>query len=65
MNRRAQQRIYRINLTALSEFEAWVHQLKQQWEERFEALDALLQAEQAKLQRDDQHERTGTNDENT
>ena len=65
MDKRAQQRIYRINPTALSEFETWVHQLKQQWEERFTALDAILQAEQAKLERNDQHERTGTNDENT
>ncbi len=65
MDKRAQQRIYRINPTALTEFETWVHQLKQQWEERFEALDALLQAEQAKLEHNDQHERTETSDDNT
>lgn len=56
MEKRAQQRIYRLNPTAMVELETWVHNLRHRWEERFEALDAVLQAEQAKMERDDQSE---------
>jgi DNA-binding transcriptional ArsR family regulator len=48
MEKRAQQRLYRINPQAVDELEQWVKQLTQRWEERFEALDQLLEAEKKK-----------------
>lgn len=48
MEKRAQQRIYQINPRAVTELETWVHRLREQWEERFEALDALLELEKQK-----------------
>jgi DNA-binding transcriptional ArsR family regulator len=48
MEKRAQQRLYRLNLQKLSEFEVWVQQLQQRWEERFAALDTVLENEKKK-----------------
>lgn len=48
VEKRAQQRIYRINPEAMAEFERWVQNLKTRWEERFNALDAVLEAEKKK-----------------
>lgn len=45
MEKRAQKRVYRLNLQTLSQFEIWVQQMQQRWGERFEALDAVLEAE--------------------
>ena len=45
MEKRAQKHVYRLNPETLSQFEAWVKQTKQRWEERFEALDAVLERE--------------------
>jgi DNA-binding transcriptional ArsR family regulator len=45
MEKRAQKHLYRLNPETLSQFEAWVTQTKQRWEERFEALDAVLERE--------------------
>jgi DNA-binding transcriptional ArsR family regulator len=45
MEKRAQQHIYRLNLQTLSEFEAWVQQVQESWEERFAALDIVLERE--------------------
>ena len=48
MEKRAQQRIYQINPQAVSELEMWVQRLREQWEERFQALDALLEQQKIK-----------------
>lgn len=48
MEKRAQQRIYQINRETMVELEAWAKQLAQQWDERFEALDEVLEAEKKK-----------------
>src|SRR5437660_9962132 len=48
MEKRAQKRLYRLNPQTLSQFEAWVQQTKQNWSERFAALDAVLEREQKK-----------------
>ena len=48
MEKRAQQRVYRLNIQTLSEFETWVQQTKQRWEERFTALDTVLESEKKK-----------------
>ncbi len=49
MEKRAQQHVYRLNPQTLSQFEAWVQQMKQRWEERFAALDTVLESEKQKL----------------
>ncbi|GIK36514.1 MAG: transcriptional regulator [Chloroflexota bacterium] len=49
MEKRAQQRIYQINRETVVELEAWAKQLAQQWAERFEALDEVLEAEKKKI----------------
>jgi len=48
MEKRAQQHIYRLNPQMLSQFEAWVQQTRQRWEERFVALDVVLANEKKK-----------------
>jgi DNA-binding transcriptional ArsR family regulator len=57
MEKRAQKRIYRLNPQTLSQFETWVQQTKQQWEERFSALDTVLEREKQKLVKDEQESR--------
>jgi DNA-binding transcriptional ArsR family regulator len=48
MEKRAQKRLYRLNPQTLSQFEAWVQHTKQRWNERFCALDAVLEEEKKK-----------------
>lgn len=50
MEKRAQQRLYRVNTQAMSELEGWVHKLHQRLEERYERLDQVLEAEKKRLQ---------------
>ena len=45
MEKRAQQRIYRINPEAMLDLEGWARRLTQVWNQRFDALDAVLQEE--------------------
>ena len=54
MEKRAQKHVYRLNPQTLSQFETWVQQMKQRWEERFAALDAILESEKQKLVKDEQ-----------
>jgi DNA-binding transcriptional ArsR family regulator len=49
MEKRAQKHLYRLNPQTLSQFETWVQQTRRRWEERFEALDKVLEAEKQKL----------------
>lgn len=49
MEKRAQQRIYSINTKPLLEFEDWIRKMREMWEERFEALDRLLEKEKKKI----------------
>ena len=49
MEKRAQKHVYRLNPQTLSQFEAWVQQTKQMWEERFAALDQVLESEKKSL----------------
>src|SRR5437660_7055784 len=57
MEKQAQKRLYRLNPHTLSQFEAWVQQLQQRWEERFSALDNILEREKQKLVKDEQESR--------
>jgi len=49
MEKRAQKHVYRLNSQTLSEFETWIQRTKQMWEERFMALDQVLEREKKKL----------------
>ena len=51
VEKRAQQRIYRINPDAILELEDWVKRMTRLWNERFDTLDTILQAEKTKLAR--------------
>jgi len=57
MEKRAQKHVYRLNPQTLSQFEAWVQQTRQRWEERFSALDTVLEREKQKLVKDNQESR--------
>ena len=52
MDKRAQQRIYRINLDAMHGIENWAKQMAQLWNERFDAIEALLEEENSKTDED-------------
>ena len=54
MEKRAQQHLYRLNPHTLSQFEIWVQQTRQRWEERFEALDKVLEVQERKLAQGEQ-----------
>ncbi len=48
MEKRAQKHVYRLNPQTLSQFEVWVQHMQQRWEERFAALDTVLEREKKK-----------------
>ncbi len=54
MKKHAQMRLYRLNPRTLSQFEAWVQQMQQMYEDRFSSLDAVLESEKQKLVNDEQ-----------
>jgi DNA-binding transcriptional ArsR family regulator len=65
MEKRAQQRIYRINPQAMHEVESWAGRMTELWRLRFDALDDLLRAELAKQASEAGHvetEEKGLND---
>jgi DNA-binding transcriptional ArsR family regulator len=45
MDKRAQQRIYRINPDALLELEQWARRMTQLWQVRYDAFEKVLEAE--------------------
>ena len=49
VEKRAQQRIYQINPDAMLELEGWANQLRQLWNQRFDALDEVLESEKKRL----------------
>jgi DNA-binding transcriptional ArsR family regulator len=54
VEKRAQQRIYRLNPQAMLELEDWSRRLRNLWNERFDALEILLEQEMRKEQQDEQ-----------
>ena len=48
MEKRGQQRIYRLDPGAMTEFEVWVQRLAARMEDRFARLDNILEAEKKK-----------------
>jgi len=49
VEKRAQQRIYQVNPEAMHELEGWARQLRQLWDQRFDALDRVLEMEKKRL----------------
>ncbi len=49
VEKRAQQRIYRINPDAMSEIEEWVQEMTKRWNARFNVLDKILEVEKKKI----------------
>ena len=50
VEKRAQQRIYRINLEAMVELEMWVEQVRGLWSQRFDALGEVLEIEKKRIE---------------
>ena len=50
VEKRAQQRIYRMNPDALQEVEEWAKRYRNMWSKRFETLDNVLKRQQERLQ---------------
>ena len=48
MEKRAQKHLYRLNPHTLSQFEIWVQNMQQMYEDRFSSLDAVLEREKQK-----------------
>jgi DNA-binding transcriptional ArsR family regulator len=48
MEKRAQQRIYKINKSAINELDQWINELKKQWDQRFLRLEKVLEREKRK-----------------
>ena len=48
VEKQAQQRIYRINPDAMLELESWARRMAQLWNQRFDALEQVLEAEKRK-----------------
>lgn len=49
VEKRAQQRIYRVNPAALREMQDWAGRLAQLWGARFDALEQVIESEKSKL----------------
>jgi DNA-binding transcriptional ArsR family regulator len=49
VEKNAQQRIYRVNPDPLKTLEDWAQKMAKVWEDRFDALDKLLQQEKKKI----------------
>jgi len=62
MEKRAQQRIYQLNPAAMHELEGWAGQMVQLWNQRFDALDRLLEVEKSKIAKDEMARLDQTND---
>jgi DNA-binding transcriptional ArsR family regulator len=48
MEKQAQHHLYRINTGAIQELEDWAKQIAEQWNQRFDALDRVLEEEKKK-----------------
>jgi DNA-binding transcriptional ArsR family regulator len=48
VEKQAQQRIYRVNPAAVHEVEDWARELRQLWDQRFDAIERILQQQKDK-----------------
>jgi DNA-binding transcriptional ArsR family regulator len=51
VEKKAQQRIYRINPDAMLNLEEWARQMRELWNERFDALDKTLEEEKKNIEK--------------
>jgi DNA-binding transcriptional ArsR family regulator len=51
VEKRAQQRIYRINTDAMVELEEWSMSMRQLWSRRLDRMEAVLKAEMKKIEK--------------
>jgi|SRR5215471_11793519 len=51
MEKSAQKRLYRLNSRTMHNLEDWVKRTTQHWDERFDKLDSLLEAEKQKAEK--------------
>lgn len=56
VEKRGQQRIYRINAQAVNEVEDWARRLADRWNQRFDALEQVIMAEKRKQEAQNQKE---------
>lgn len=49
VEKQGQHRMYQLDMNTIYEIERWTHKMAHLWNERFDKLDALLQAEKNKL----------------
>lgn len=56
MEKRAQQRIYRVNPEALMELEGWARRVAQLWNKRFDAFERVLEAEKRRIEQESKGE---------
>lgn len=49
MEKKAQQRIYRLNAAAIAEFEAWSSGVRQRWDRRLDAMETVWRKEAEKM----------------
>ena len=61
VEKKAQQRIYKINTESLQEIENWVSKMKSYWNKRFDVLDEVLQTEKKKLLLINKNKKYGNN----
>jgi hypothetical protein len=54
VEKRAQQRNYRINPAAMIEMEEWSRQLRHLWDQRFDFMEQVLLIEKSKESNDEQ-----------
>ena len=48
MEKKAQQHIYQLNPEAMAELEDWARRMRELWDERYDALERVLEAEKRK-----------------
>jgi DNA-binding transcriptional ArsR family regulator len=49
VEKRAQQRIYRVNPETMLDLEGWARKMRQLWDDRFDAMEKVLEAEKNRL----------------
>ncbi len=54
VEKRGQQRIYQLNPQAMLELEDWARQTRELWDEQFDALDRVLEAEKKAIAEQEQ-----------
>jgi hypothetical protein len=58
LEKRAQQRMYQINPDAMFELEAWSKHITQLWNQRFDALERVLEGEKKKIAQNEMERRS-------